>query len=258
MNWGISPTSVGRLQEAGAPFGLLVVIAYLHALCGPICRTADLVELFSGMGHLSAEFRARGMHAMTYDVSDDPDLEDMTSIIGMVHAILLVLQPRMSLLHVRNLLELLVLICLWPGANACKVLRLKQHGLVWAGVPCSSFVWLNRSTSGRSKDMDGFMSALRVCMQVGNTRWALSEEMFLSETCKTLVPGCPAGAGTCSWGTCWEPLRQQDLLARPALLGQRWLLGVRAAWQLHHVAPPQVGLSIQPQPLAQNTYDQNH
>jgi hypothetical protein len=93
MDWGISPTSVGRLQQVGAPYGLLVVLAYLHALCGPISRSADLVEFFAGSGHLSAQFRARGMHALTFDVSDDPDLEDMTTVVGMIHSILLVLQP---------------------------------------------------------------------------------------------------------------------------------------------------------------------
>lgn len=94
MDWGISTTSVGRLQQAGAPFALMVVLAYLQALCGPISRSVDLVELFSGAGHLSDQFRAHGMRALTFDLSDDPDLEDMTTVIGMVHAILLV--PHLS------------------------------------------------------------------------------------------------------------------------------------------------------------------
>lgn len=135
MDWGISATSVGRLQQAKAPFGLLVVILYLHALCGPISRSADLVEFFAGAGHLSAQFRARGMDALTYDVSDDPDLEDMTSVIGMISAILL-------------------------------VLRLKIHGLLWAGIPCSSFTWLNRGTSGRSEEEIMLLwQAWCVCME---------------------------------------------------------------------------------------------
>jgi len=121
MGWGISPTSVGRLQQAGASFGLLVVIRYLHALYGPIIRSADLVEIFAGAGNLNAQFRARGMEALTFEISDDPDLEDMATIIGMISAILM-------------------------------VLRLKMHGLLWAGIPCSSFTWLNRGTSGRSEE----------------------------------------------------------------------------------------------------------
>jgi hypothetical protein len=31
------------------------------------------------------------------------------------------------------------------------VLRLRQRGLLWGGVPCSSFVWINRGTSRRSR-----------------------------------------------------------------------------------------------------------
>jgi hypothetical protein len=33
-----------------------------------------------------------------------------------------------------------------------EVMRLKIGGLLWGGVPCSSWVFLNRGTSGRSRD----------------------------------------------------------------------------------------------------------
>ena len=36
--------------------------------------------------------------------------------------------------------------------NDLQVLSLKQGGLLWGGVPCSSFVWLNMGTSRRCKD----------------------------------------------------------------------------------------------------------
>lgn len=68
--------------------------------------------------------------------------------------------------------------------TSCEVLRLKRNGLLWAGLPCSSFTWINRFTSGRSKDHPIVAIIVGVCrcfQSVGavlsrNNRWAPSCE----------------------------------------------------------------------------------
>ena len=119
--WGVSPTTVGRLLACGAPWSLMLMIQYLVSLKGGIIRRdLDCVEMFSGLGELSNQFQVEGMASQSYDIADNVLTCDFTTDLGFLNS-------------------------LWL------VLRLKQGGLLWGGVPCSSFVWMNMGTSLRSE-----------------------------------------------------------------------------------------------------------
>ena len=90
LDWGVSTTTVGRLHAVGAPYSILLILAYLRHLHGPISRDLDLVELFSGCGQLVAQFRRAGLSACPYDKELDPDSNDFTSCTGLLHAAYLV------------------------------------------------------------------------------------------------------------------------------------------------------------------------
>jgi hypothetical protein len=136
MDCGVSPTTVGRLVAAGAPFGLLLVLRYIHIVAGPFSRGLDLLELFSGHGELINQYKHHGLRARGFDINRDSMLEDMCTSVGFNNAIM-------------------------------QVLRLQQHSLLWAGVPCSSFTWLNRGTSGRNKD-NPVGNTAHECVRKGN------------------------------------------------------------------------------------------
>ena len=136
MDCGISPTSVGRLQAASVPYGLLVILRYIHIIAGPIPRGLDLLELFSGHGELINQYKQHGLTARGFGINRDNMLEDMCTNIGFINAVM-------------------------------QVLRLQQHGLLWGGIPCSSFTWLNRGTSGRNSD-NPVGNTSRQCVKNGN------------------------------------------------------------------------------------------
>ena len=81
------------------------------------------------MGNLSFAFRAKGYNSEGYDISTNPK-EDLSTTMGFILAL--------------------------RG-----VLRLKIGGLLWGGVPCSTWVYISRGTSGRS-----------AAQPMGNTRMA--------------------------------------------------------------------------------------
>jgi hypothetical protein len=114
-------TSVQRLVACGAPFLLVQMALYMADRVGQRGRTLDLVEMFSGEGMLSKSFQEAGCTVASYEIDKDPVMCDLTTDIGMLHAVGL-------------------------------VLRLKVGGLLWGGVPCSSWVWVNRATSRRTQN----------------------------------------------------------------------------------------------------------
>jgi hypothetical protein len=95
MKFGVSPTTVGRLQAYGAPFALLEIVAFLVAVSGTPNRDLSLVELFAGQGEMSKQFQACGMRSVPYDVRNDDMTQDFTSTVGLLHAIYLVRRPRL-------------------------------------------------------------------------------------------------------------------------------------------------------------------
>ncbi len=68
------------------------------------------------------------------------------------------------------------------------VLRLRTGGTLWGGVPCSSFVWISRGSSGRSKDMPEGNGSL--CSILGNVllvRFILLSMIAISRGCHVVI-----------------------------------------------------------------------
>lgn len=112
----MSPTTQGRLMEAGAPPVLIMAVCYLLKL--GVRRDLHMVELFSGAGHLHSAFTRAGLHAAGFDRSSCKD-DDILRTGGFLRALRL-------------------------------VLRLRVAGLLFTGTPCSSWIFLSRGSTQRS------------------------------------------------------------------------------------------------------------
>lgn len=82
-------------------------------------RSLDSVELFSGKGELTAAMRRAGFRAQWFDWLHRPDdMNNLLTVAGMMQAVK-------------------------------DTLRLREGGLLFGGVPCSSWVWLSCPTHMR-------------------------------------------------------------------------------------------------------------
>ena len=106
------------LQRAGAPPVLLAAVAWLLATRN-LQRDLHMVELFSGKRALSTAFEEASLAVASYDRESGGEAEDILTVPGWLRALSL-------------------------------ILRVKHGGLVFACIPCSSWVFLNRGLSGRS------------------------------------------------------------------------------------------------------------
>lgn len=107
----------------GAPILLLHCCDYVsQQVEGGAMDRRDLMclDLFSGMASVATGFHGEKMKSSTYDQSSNPEDEDILTVPGFLRALLL-------------------------------TLRLAQSAVLSSGPPCSSFVFLNMSTSGRRK-----------------------------------------------------------------------------------------------------------
>ncbi len=99
----------------------------------PTLRELDAVEIFVGAHNLSTALVSQGLNAMPFDKVIDPE---------------------------QNICEH------WGFQLALQwTLRLRPGGLLWAGVECSTWVFLSRSTYGRSKSRpegDAESAAVRI------------------------------------------------------------------------------------------------
>ena len=114
----VSETTRRRLAQYGAPATLLHMLAYLAAL-GTTQRDLHMVELFSGEGALATAFNENDMKSEQLDICRNP-LHDIRKVSGLMRACQL-------------------------------IMRLKVGGLLWSGTPCSTWVWIARSSTGRSR-----------------------------------------------------------------------------------------------------------
>jgi hypothetical protein len=96
MLHGVHPQLVARLRAYGAPFGLLLVVAYVSFLHGSE-RDLDLFEVFKGAGELTRQFKAAGLRGIGIDLQENELLHDMTSSLGFLHAVGLVALAYMRL-----------------------------------------------------------------------------------------------------------------------------------------------------------------
>lgn len=93
LDWGVSPTTLGRLNSASVPGALFLVLGYLREVVGPFRRDTDALEIFSGQGEMSRQLAGAGLRASTYDVVQDCALEDLASPVGFIYAVLQVHSP---------------------------------------------------------------------------------------------------------------------------------------------------------------------
>lgn len=92
--YGVSNTTLGRLRTAGAPWALVVILRYLFEKMGPPQRQLDLLEMFSGHGELSRQFQSAGLETFAFDWDHDELLQDLTSNVGLINAVLQAQHPQ--------------------------------------------------------------------------------------------------------------------------------------------------------------------
>ena len=92
---------------------------YVASVSAPV-RDLDLLELFCGQGMLHKSAKLLGLASAGMDRELNPKLHDLLTTRGLLHAIR-------------------------------AVLRLRVNSLLFLGIPCSSWVWMNRGTSKRSR-----------------------------------------------------------------------------------------------------------
>lgn len=115
----LGKTTLYRLRDYGAPASWVRLVMYVASVSAPV-RDLDLLELFCGQGMLHKSAKLLGLASAGMDRELNPKLHDLLTTRGLLHAIL-------------------------------AVLRLRVNSLLFLGIPCSSWVWLNRGTSKRSK-----------------------------------------------------------------------------------------------------------
>lgn len=115
--YGLSRSACNRLVACGVPFSLFLATAYLCETM-PIKRDLDMVELFAGRGSLTEAGKQIGLDCCKFDLVNTK-ADDILAVAGFLRALRL-------------------------------VLRLRVGGLLWAGTPCSSWVYMNRGTSCRT------------------------------------------------------------------------------------------------------------
>lgn len=114
--------ALARLQQLGAPVALRRVVVSLctHRQMREALRAEiDFVEFYAGAGVVTSKMQEAGLRAVPYDVLQGPQC-DITRAEGFAHALTLCMQLRLG-------------------------------GGALLAPPCSSWVWVNRGTSGRSK-----------------------------------------------------------------------------------------------------------
>ena len=115
---GLRPKSYRRLRRMQVPSIFLQLLAFVAHLNQGVPRH-DVVEYYAGVGAISDAARNRGLMAASFEISADPVWQNANSEAGLItmisHAFLLV---------------------------SC--------GLAHWATPCSTWIWLSRSKTGRS------------------------------------------------------------------------------------------------------------
>ena len=115
----LSKTTLHNLARFGAPASFVLIVNYVLAVAQPR-RELDLLEICCGKGALFKSAKLLGLQAEGMDVTINPQQHNLLSTEGFLHAV--------------------------KG-----VLRLRRNSLLWGGLPCSTWVWINRGTSQRSR-----------------------------------------------------------------------------------------------------------
>ena len=119
---GLPVTVYQRLKRFGCPPQFLQLIVLVSTCNTEVPASLVLLELFCGVAAVTRAFAEAGLPAMGCDYLKDPDTNDMLSSAGFLHAIAMTLK-------------------LDP-----------QAGFLWLATVCSSWVWICRSSSKRSRE----------------------------------------------------------------------------------------------------------
>ena len=116
---GLGISEYGRLRCMGFPqigYELLKMIVLVSATCCAV----DMVEYFCGVASIARSFHHHGLNAVGCDREYDCKFNDLLADCGVIHALTL-------------------------------ALHLKEHGCLWFGTVCSSFVWIARASTKRDE-----------------------------------------------------------------------------------------------------------
>ena len=117
--YGVSDAVFRRLRLSGAPLQLFQML-YFIASTNVISQDVDFVDFYAGVGRLTTSFRSAGYRALRFEVKDGGRDQDALTAHGMLTQIVYALR--------------------------CIDGKAMTH---W-GTVCSSWVWICRSSSGRS------------------------------------------------------------------------------------------------------------
>ena len=136
---GLSAKEYRKLRRVEAPCILYQVLFFITSLL-PSVRDPDItwLDMYMGRGHIKDEAERRGFQALGFEVLDDAVLQNAMTLQGMIT---------------------MLLYCM----------RLGSTGVSHWGTVCSSWVFLSRSSTGRTKsNIRGYNSCLAA--RTGNTQ----------------------------------------------------------------------------------------
>ncbi|CAL1133886.1 unnamed protein product [Cladocopium goreaui] len=137
------------LSMGGLPYALMSLVHAVACNMSSPMTAISVAEFFAGCKSICNGFRQHGMTAVSFEI-EDRAIEDMLSGIGFAYAISLVLRLR------------------------------RTAGLCWLAPVCSTWVWINRSTSGRSRERP--LGAVHLA-QVANANCMVSRCCILALVC---------------------------------------------------------------------------
>mmetsp|Transcript_79355 Transcript_79355/g.125158 ORF Transcript_79355/g.125158 Transcript_79355/m.125158 type:complete len:346 (-) Transcript_79355:158-1195(-) len=148
-SWTRSPIALTKKQAKilvwiGFPLAMMHLIDYCCQISPNQSRDLDVIDFFSGQGSVYRAYSEQELAAKYFEIEQNPLKHDLNSVPGLCQAILY-------------------------------TLRAKPNSLALGGPPCGSFVWINLSTSGRSRD-DPFGNCDRQYVASANkltARWTL-------------------------------------------------------------------------------------
>ena len=148
LDHGLERESYLMLMVFGAPRILFPILKLLtSSRAAPMARTMEMCEFFCGVAQISENFSRAGYNSTGIDVLRDPLNMDLCTPRGFLYAM-------------------------------CLVLATKDRGFLWFATVCSSWVWMCRGTSERSRGDIYGRPGSRSCYE-GNMQAARSALLML-------------------------------------------------------------------------------
>jgi len=150
--WGTGVSYSQRLQTTRfLPKKMLMIMLLLLKAAGPPSRV-EAVELFAGCHSVTNGIRSMGFPAIGLDMSTVSEWDDLNTSAGFLRAL-------------------------------TYVMALEPGGFLWAAPPCSSWVWVDRYQTGRSREQslgdETRRSVHRANMQVSRVVLLVARAMLL-------------------------------------------------------------------------------